>query len=150
MFARASHAIFRIAVALLFLQHGLQKTFGLLGGVRGQPGATAPLASLMGAGMLELVGGFLLLVGFLTRPVAFVLAGEMVIAFFLAHFPRGGWPLQNGGELPLLYAAVFLFLAGNGAGPASVDAALRPRSVTTSPPVGPSLRPRAEVRRSGW
>lgn len=152
VFARVTHAVCRIAIGLLFLEHGLQKIFGLLGGVRGQAGAAAPLGSLMGVtGVLELVGGSLLVVGFVTRPVALVLAGEMLTAFFMVHFPRGGWPLQNGGELPLLYAAIFLFFAGNGAGPASVDAALRRNTVAPRAGVPTSLRPpRAEPRRSGW
>jgi putative oxidoreductase len=90
-------------------------------------------------------------VGFLTRPVALVLAGEMLTAFFLVHFPKGGWPLQNGGELPLLYAAVFLLFAGNGAGPASVDAVLRTKKVAPSARVPTPVRaPGGEPRRSGW
>jgi putative oxidoreductase len=122
----ATHALLRAGSGFLFLQHGLQKLFGMLGGFGGTPGTTAPLASLMGlAGVLEFVGGLLLVIGLFTRPVAFVLVGEMLVAFFLAHFPRGGWPIQNGGELALLYALVFAFLAANGAGPASIDARLR-------------------------
>ena len=117
----ATHALLRIAVALLFMQHGVQKMFGWLGGVGGS-GATAPLASLAGvAGILELFGGALLLVGLLTRPMAFVLAGEMVVAYVIAHLPQGGFPVQNQGELALLFAASFVFLAGNGAGPWSLD-----------------------------
>jgi putative oxidoreductase len=73
---------------------------------------------------MELVGGALLIAGFLTRPVAAVLLVEMVVAFFLAHFPRGGSPMQNGGEIPLLYACVFAFLAAHAAGPLSVDEAI--------------------------
>ena len=119
--ARIAHAVLRIGTGLLFLEHGVQKLFGLLGGL-GAPGATAPLASLMGvAGLLELVGGVLLVAGFATRPVAGVLLLEMVIAFATHHFPQGGWPIQNEGELALLYAVIFAFLAGNGAGPFSVD-----------------------------
>jgi putative oxidoreductase len=119
---RPAHALLRIGAGLLFLQHGLQKMFGMLGGF-GAPGATAPLASLMGAaGILELAGGVLLVLGLWTRPVAFVLLGQMLVAFLVAHLPRGGWPIENGGELPLLFALVFTFLAAAGAGPASVDA----------------------------
>jgi putative oxidoreductase len=83
------------------------------------------------AAFLELLGGSLLVLGLWTRPVAFVLVGEMLAAFLIAHFPRGGWPIQNGGELPLLYALVFAFLTAAGAGPASVDA-LRRRSASRS------------------
>jgi len=118
-----AHAVLRIGAGLLFMQHGLQKLFGMFGGFGGTPGATAPLASQMGlAGILETGGGLLLVLGLFTRPVAFLLAGEMLVAYFQAHFPRGGWPLENGGELPLLFVVVFLFLAANGAGPASLDA----------------------------
>jgi putative oxidoreductase len=124
--ARAAHALLRIGAALLFLQHGLRKMFGLAGGYGGTPGATAPLTSLMGvAGILETLGGVLLVLGLWTRPVAFLVMGEMLTAFLIAHLPRGGWPLQNGGELPLLYALVFAFLAAAGPGPASVDSLQR-------------------------
>lgn len=120
--APAMHALLRIGAGLLFMQHGLQKLFGLFGGFGGTPGATAPLVSQMGlAGVLECFGGLLLVLGLFTRPVAFLLAGEMLVAFFQVHFPRGGWPIENGGEVPLLYVAAFLFLAANGAGPASLD-----------------------------
>jgi putative oxidoreductase len=125
--ASATHTLFRIGVALLFLMHGLQKIFGLLGG---RPVA---LDSLLGvAGMLELGGGLLLLLGLWTRPVALVLAAEMIVAFAMVHAPKGGSPLQNGGELPLLYALAFVFLVGNGAGRTSVDAVLRRRTIDTT------------------
>jgi putative oxidoreductase len=117
--ADVTHVALRIGAGLLFLQHGLQKLFGLLGGT------PVPLASQMGvAGILEFVGGILVVVGLWTRPVSVVLTLEMLVAFFMAHAPRGGWPVQNRGELPLLFALIFLFLAGRGAGPVSVDAAL--------------------------
>src|ERR687889_151051 len=107
----ATHALLRIGAGLLFMQHGAQKLFGLLGGFMGTPGATAPLMSQMGlAGVLEFFGGLLIVLGLFTRPVAVLLAGEMVVAFFQAHFPQGGFPVQNGGELPLLFALVFLYL----------------------------------------
>jgi putative oxidoreductase len=116
-----SYAILRVGTALLFIEHGLQKVFGWMGGFGG-PGLPAPLMSRFGfAGYLELVGGVLLIVGFLTRPVAALLLIEMIVAFFLAHYPRGGWPVQNIGEIPLFYACVFAFLAAHGAGTFSVD-----------------------------
>jgi putative oxidoreductase len=124
----ATHALLRIGAALLFMQHGLQKLFGMFGGFGGTPGDTAPLWSQMGlAGVLETFGGLLLLLGLFTRPVAFLLAGEMLVAFIQAHLPRGGVPLENGGEVPLLYMLVYLFLLGNGAGPASLDHRRRAR-----------------------
>jgi putative oxidoreductase len=117
-----THALLRIGVALLYMQHGVQKLFGLFGGVGSTPGGTVTLWSQMGlAGVLETFGGLLLLLGLFTRPVAFLAAGEMLVAFFQAHLPKGGVPLENGGEVPLLYMLVFLFLLGNGAGPASLD-----------------------------
>jgi putative oxidoreductase len=126
-----THALLRVGTALLFIEHGVQK-FGYLGGL-GAPcqtcswaatGATAAsigLTRLQVAGWMELVGGLLLIVGFLTRPVAAILLAEMIVAFFLAHFPRGGSPMQNIGEIPLLYACVFAFLTAHGAGPLSID-----------------------------
>jgi putative oxidoreductase len=117
-----THALLRIGAGLLYMEHGLQKLFGMFGGVDGA-GATVTLVSQMGlAGVLETFGGLLLVLGLLTRPVAFLLAGEMLVAFLQVHLPRGGVPLQNGGEVPLLYMLVFLFFVGHGAGPVSFDA----------------------------
>jgi putative oxidoreductase len=124
----ATHTLLRVGAALLFLEHGLQKLFGMFGGV-GPTGGSVPLVSLFGlAGVLELVGGTLLVIGLLVRPVAFVLILEMLYAFFTVHLPRGGVPLQNAGELPLLYALIFAFLLGHGAGPTSLDARLAGRA----------------------
>ena len=121
----------RIVTGLLFMEHGAQKLFGLLGGFGGEPGATAPLFSLMSlAGVLEVFGGLLIVIGLFTRPVAFVLAGEMVVAYFMAHLPQGFWPIQNTGELAALYCFVFLFLAANGGGRFSVDGARGARAQT--------------------
>jgi putative oxidoreductase len=135
-FGPAMHALLRIGAALLFMEHGLQKLLGWFGGVDGN-GATVPLGSMFGlAGVLELVGGAMILVGLLTRPVAFLLAGQMVVAYAMAHLPKGGMPIQNQGELALLYSLVFAFLFGNGAGPLSLDAWMgrrRPERVETTP-----------------
>lgn len=121
-FAPAAHALVRIGAGILFMQHGLQKLFGMFGGFGGTPGATAPLMSQMGlAGVLETFGGLLIVLGLLTRPVALVLMLEMIAAYFIAHLPQGGWPIENGGELALLFALVFAFLATHGAGPYSLD-----------------------------
>ncbi len=110
----------RIAIALLIMQHGGQKLLGY------PPGAhRVEMMSLMGlAGILELVGGALVLLGFLTRPAAFILSGEMAVAYFKAHASNGlgFWPVQNHGELAVVYCFVFLYLAAAGAGPLSVDA----------------------------
>ena len=120
--AAFGYATLRVGAGLLFMQHGMQKLFGLFGGF-GAPGATAPLVSQMGlAGGLELIGGALLVLGLFTRPVAVLVLGEMLYAFLTVHAPQGGAPVQNGGELALLYAVVFVFLTANGAGSFSLDA----------------------------
>ena len=113
--AEVTHVVLRVGAGLLFLQHGLSKVFGLLGGT------AQPLASLFGvAGLIELIGGVLLIIGFLTRPVAAVLMLEMCVAY-TTHMSQGPWPIQNDGEEALLYAIIFAFFAANGAGRASVD-----------------------------
>jgi putative oxidoreductase len=115
----------RIVAGLLFTAHGLQKVFGMFGGLGGH-GATAPTGSLLWvAGVIELLLGALFTLGLVTRPVAFVLCGEMAVAYFHAHFPRGFWPLQNGGELAVLYCFLFLFFCAAGPGPVSLDRALK-------------------------
>ncbi|MDQ2879485.1 MAG: DoxX family protein [Pseudomonadota bacterium] len=109
-------SLLRIVVGLGFMDHGLSKFFGL-------PPFPMPLTPLLTvAGVLELGGGFLILIGLFTRPVAFVLSGMMAVAYFLAHFPKGFFPAANAGEAAMLYCFVFLYLAAAGAGPWSVDA----------------------------
>lgn len=118
--------LLRIFTGFLFMPHGAQKLFGMFGGVGGQPGATVPLFSLKGlAGILEFFGGLAILLGLFTRPVAFVLSGLMAVAYFMAHAPKGFWPLLNRGELAAIYAFVFLFLAVAGGGDLSIDGLLR-------------------------
>jgi putative oxidoreductase len=142
----ATHALLRIGAALLFMEHGVQKLFGWLDGF-GEAGGTAPLISLMGlAGVLEVFGGLLILIGLLTRPVALVLVIQMLAAYVIAHMPQGGFPIQNQGELALLYGLVFAFLFGNGAGPFSIDAWLdRRRSARLVPAVAEPVEERAVV-----
>ncbi len=112
--------LLRIIAGLLFMQHGAQKLFGLLGGNQ-----VESVFSLFGlAGVLEFVGGAMIVLGLLTRPVAFVLAGEMAVAYFMAHFPRAFFPIQNGGELAALYCFVFLYLSTRGGGSFSIDGVL--------------------------
>ena len=102
--------LLRAGAGVLFMMHGLQKLFGFFGGVG--DGGLVPLASRYGvAGGLEVIGGLLLVLGLFTRPVALVLAGEMIVAYVVAHLPRGVVPLQNGGEVALLYALIFVVLA---------------------------------------
>ena len=116
-------SILRIVSVFLFLLHGTQKLFGIPPSPRG---ATVELDSRLGAaGVIELVGGLLILLGLFTRLAAFVCSGEMAFAYFLAHAQRGGLPIQNGGELPVLFCFVFLYLAAAGGGAWSLDATLR-------------------------
>jgi len=119
-FSPQLYALMRILVGLLFACHGAQKLFGLFGGPQ------MPLASQMGlAGVIELLGGLFVAIGFLTGTAAFIASGEMAAAYFMAHFPRGGVPLQNGGEPAVLYCFVFLYIASRGAGIWGVDRASR-------------------------
>jgi putative oxidoreductase len=120
--------LLRVMAGLMFMQHGAQKLFGQLGGWRGEPGNTAPLLSQPGlAGVLEVFGGLLIVLGLFTRPVAFLLSGMMAVAYFQAHAPESFWPILNGGELAALYCFVFLFFSARGAGPYSIDARLEKR-----------------------
>ena len=111
-------SVLRIVTALLFIPHGTQKLFGFPGAQQ----AVSSLASTMGAaGILECFGGLLLLLGVFTRPVAFLLCGEMAVAYFTAHAPRGFWPMLNRGEVAVLYCFIFLYLAVAGGGPWSLN-----------------------------
>jgi putative oxidoreductase len=114
-------SLLRVVTAFLFMQVGTAKLFAFPGAIM-PDGGTAPLASLAGvAGALETVGGLLLLVGLYTRPVAFVLSGEMAVAYFYGHARMGFWPVLNQGAPAALYAFLFLYLSSAGAGPWSVD-----------------------------
>ena len=117
-----SIALLRIIAGFMFMLHGAQKLFGLFGGFMGTEGATAPLVSLMGfAGVLEFFGGLAVMIGLFTQPVAFILSGQMAVAYFMVHVPKSFWPLQNGGEHGALYSLIFLLLATHRAGKFSVD-----------------------------
>jgi len=112
-------SVLRIVAALLFMQHGSQKLFGF----PPSPQLSGPLPPLLlTAGVMEFFGGVLLLLGLFTRPVAFLLSGEMAVAYFRSHAPRGLWPVLNGGELSVLYCFLFLYLSVAGGGAWSVDA----------------------------
>ena len=116
-------SLLRIVSALLFAFHGAQKLLAWPGGNR------VALGSIMGvAGVLELVGGLLLMVGLWSRPIAFLLSGQMAVAYFWRHAPGGLWPILNRGELAALYAFVFLYLWVAGPGPFSLDKMLRRKS----------------------
>jgi len=115
-----AYALMRFVVGFLFMFHGLQKILGMYGG------QVMPMLSRAWiAGIIELVGGVLVMAGLFTTPVAFICSGEMAAAYFLAHYPKAFWPIQNGGELAALYCFVFLFIASRGGGPLSVDRLVR-------------------------
>ena len=115
----------RVVTGFLFLQHGYPKLFGSLPGSGEADGAAEFLSVIWVSGLLEVVGGLLILVGLFTPPVAFILAGEMAVAYFWRHAPQGVWPGGNRGELAALYCFVFLHLFAAGAGPWSADGWLR-------------------------
>jgi len=127
------YAVLRIVVGLTFACHGAQKLFGFLGG------NAMPLVSQMGlAGIIEFFGGILIATGLFASYAAFVASGELAVAFFTMHFPRGFWPIKNGGELAVVYCLLFLYIAARGAGCWSLDALIRPtrvgqKSVGTQP-----------------
>jgi putative oxidoreductase len=116
-------SLLRIVTGLLIIQHGVGKILHF-------PALPAyanvqPLSLLGAASFIELIGGALLILGLLTRPAAFILAGEMAFAYFIAHFPKDFHPLVNGGTLAILYCFTCLYLSTAGAGPWSVDAAMK-------------------------
>jgi putative oxidoreductase len=118
-----ARSILRVIAGFLFSLHGFQKLLGSFGGMGGK---TAVFGSLFWfAGVLEAFGGLLILAGLLTRPVALVLCGEMAVAYFRSHAPRGLWPIRNGGELAVLYCFLYLYLWAAGPGPLSLDRLVR-------------------------
>jgi len=118
-------SIARIAAAFLIIQPGAAKLFAFPQPML--PGAgPAPLLSLVGiAGILEVVGGLLLLAGLFTRPVAFILSGEMAVAYLMFHAPQSFWPIINHGELAFIYCFFWLYISAAGPGPWSLDALRR-------------------------
>lgn len=124
-------SVLRVVAAIIYVQHGSQKLFGLP--PSGAPGPSVPftLLSLNGvAGVIEFCGGMLLLIGLFTRPVAFILSGEMAVAYFKVHAPRAFLPIVNRGELAVLLSFVFLYFVFAGGGLWSVDAAIAARRFT--------------------
>jgi putative oxidoreductase len=116
-------SVLRLVAAFVYVAHGTQKIFG----VPGHPyHAPAFAATMMGAaGVIETIGGMLMLLGLFTRPVAFVLSGQMAVAYFTQHAPHGFWPIVNGGELAALFCFIWLFVCVAGPGPISADALRR-------------------------
>ena len=122
-------SLLRIVAALIFLLHGSSKILGFPASEMGAP----PVGSLFWiGGLLELVGGLLLLVGLFSRPVAFVLSGEMAVAYWMVHAPQSTFPMINGGDAAILYCFVFLLIAAAGPGPWSVDASMRRKSIAVT------------------
>ena len=111
-----TYALLRIVSGLLFIFHGLQKIFGMFGGT------AVPLVTQAGiAGIIEIVAGILIMIGLFASIAAFIASGEMAAAYFIAHAPRAFWPVQNGGELAVLFCFIFLYIAARGSGIWSVD-----------------------------
>ena len=119
-FEPQAYTVMRMVFGFLFMFHGLQKMFGMFGG------NPAELSTLRGVGgLIEVIAGPLIAVGFLTVPTAFICSGEMAVAYFTSHQPRALWPVQNAGELAVLYCFAYLYMATRGAGIWSLDAARR-------------------------
>jgi len=123
-----AYFLLRVVAGLLFLQAGGMKLFDWFGGIPAQYGGhPALLSQTWIGGVLEFYGGAAILLGLFTRPIAFILSGEMAVAYFQFHQPGGAWPIQNHGEPAVLFCFIFLFFAAHGAGKWSVDAFLRRR-----------------------
>jgi putative oxidoreductase len=121
-FVEPAFAVMRVVVGFLFAFHGAMKLFGMFGGT------ARPLVSQMGlAGIIEFAGGVLVMIGLFAGLAAFIASGQMAFAYFLSHAPRGGWPIENDGELAVLFCFAFLFISARGAGIWSLDAVLLTR-----------------------
>ena len=120
-FSSYLYVALRVVAGLAFAQHGAQKLFGVLGA----QGAVDLMSQRGLAGVIEFVGGILIAFGLFTSPVAFLASGEMAWAYFQAHAPRTFWPIQNGGELAVLYCFIFLYISAIGSGKLSIDSIRR-------------------------
>ncbi len=112
-------SVLRLVAAFVYVAHGTQKLFGVPGHPFHAPVLTLTLFGA--AGVIETIGGILMLLGLFTRPVAFILSGQMAVAYFTQHAPSGGWPIMNGGELAVLFCFIWLFVSVAGPGPISLD-----------------------------
>ena len=119
-----ARSVLRILVGVLFALHGFQKLFGMFGGLGGH-GASPLWSESWVAGVIESFGGAAIFLGLYTRPVALLLCGEMAVAYFQKHLPRGFWPIQNAGEVAVLYCFLFGYLCIAGGGPLSLDRTVR-------------------------
>ncbi len=129
-------SILRIVAAFLFMQFGAMKLFAFPAGINPQGGTVPLFSEAWFAGVIEVFGGAAVLLGICTRPVAFVMAGEMAVAYFQVHAPRGFWPLLNGGHNAVLYCFLWLFFSAAGSGSWSLDALRKKRQ---APPASPTV-----------
>jgi len=121
-----TYFLLRVVAGLLFMQAGSVILFGWFGGIPGHPGSTPPLLTQMGiGGVLEFFGGLAITLGLLTRPVAFILSGEMAVAYWQFHAPHAAWPVQNQGVPAVLFCFIFLHMSAQGGGDWSLDALLQ-------------------------
>ena len=121
-----TYFLLRVVSGLLFLQAGSVKLLGWFGGMPGSNGVPASLMTQPGiGGALEFFGGLAIMLGLFTQPVAFILSGEMAVAYWQFHAPHGTWPVQNQGGLAVLFCFIFLYMAARGGGPWSLDALIR-------------------------
>jgi putative oxidoreductase len=132
-------SLLRIALGLLFIQHGTEKLWGFPPGSRIDHNFFTSMHGF--AGLIELPGGLMLILGLFTRPLAFILCGEMAVAYFHSWAPRGLWPISNGGELAVICCYTFLWLVAAGAGPWSLDAWLRGKEKKASADFGVAGEP---------
>jgi putative oxidoreductase len=148
-FEQFALALLRVMAGLMFMEHGLQKIFGMLGGYEKVAGATAPFLSQDWiGGNLETFGGALLVLGLLTRPVGFLLSGYMAVAYFMVHAPNGFFPLLNNGEKAALYSFVYFYFFAAGGGRYSLDALLaRRRERKRDAAVAPTIEVRERAVR---
>jgi putative oxidoreductase len=124
--AQVAYFLLRIVAGFLFFQSGGLILFGWFGGMPGPPESAPPLMSQVGiGGVLEFAGGLMIMLGLLTRPVAFILSGMMAVAYWQFHAPNGAWPVQNQGVPAVLFCFLFLYMAAKGAGDWSLDALFR-------------------------
>jgi putative oxidoreductase len=124
---QASYFLLRVMAGLLFCQAGSLILFGWFGGMPGQAGPPAVFSQIWIGGVLEFFGGIAVALGLFTRPVAFVLSGEMAVAYWQFHAPQAPWPIQNQGMPAVLFCFIFLYMAARGGGDWSLDALLRRR-----------------------
>ncbi len=127
---QVTYALLRVVAGLVMFQAGSMKMFGWFGGMPG--GGTASLTSQVGiGGAIEVIGGALIMLGLLTRPAAFILSGQMAVAYWQFHAPKGAWPIVNHGELAAVFSFLYLYFAAQGGGDLSLDALRsRPRGIT--------------------